>query len=231
MRKTWRVKLADPPGPGPQGPAAWRRRRRRRSASSARNLKALLLAAPAGRLPTLGLDPGLRTGVKVAVVDATGRVAATDTIYPHVPRNQWDQSIARLARLCRGPWGQAHQHRQRDGLAGDRPAGPGADQAPPGAGAAVPGGERGRGLGLFGLRVRLQGAAGPGRLPARGRLHRPAPAGPAGRAGQDRAQGHRRRPVPARRQPGQALPAPWRRWWRTASTPSAWTSTPPRCRC
>ena len=66
----------------------------------ARNLEALLLAAPAGRLPTLGLDPGIRTGVKVAVVDATGRVAATDTIYPHAPRNQWDASIARLAALA-----------------------------------------------------------------------------------------------------------------------------------
>ncbi|BCU07106.1 Tex family protein [Allochromatium tepidum] len=65
------------------------------------NLKALLLAAPAGRLPTLGLDPGLRTGVKVAVVDATGKVAATDTIYPHVPKNQWEASIARLAQLAR----------------------------------------------------------------------------------------------------------------------------------
>ena len=65
------------------------------------NLKALLLAAPAGRLPTLGLDPGLRTGVKVAVVDATGKVAATDTIYPHVPKNQWDASIARLAQLAK----------------------------------------------------------------------------------------------------------------------------------
>ncbi|EGV28655.1 Tex-like protein [Thiorhodococcus drewsii AZ1] len=65
------------------------------------NLKALLLAAPAGRLPTLGLDPGLRTGVKVAVVDATGKVAATDTIYPHVPKNQWDASIARLAVLAK----------------------------------------------------------------------------------------------------------------------------------
>jgi uncharacterized protein len=65
------------------------------------NLKALLLAAPAGRLPTLGLDPGLRTGVKVAIVDGTGRVAATDTIYPHVPKNQWDASIARLALLSK----------------------------------------------------------------------------------------------------------------------------------
>jgi len=70
------------------------------------NLKALLLAAPAGRLPTLGLDPGLRTGVKVAVVDSTGRVAATDTIYPHAPKNQWDGAIASLSRLC-----EAHQVR------------------------------------------------------------------------------------------------------------------------
>ncbi len=67
----------------------------------ARNLSALLLASPAGRLPTIGLDPGLRTGVKVAVVDATGRVAATDTIYPHAPRNQWDAAVARLAALAK----------------------------------------------------------------------------------------------------------------------------------
>ncbi len=67
----------------------------------ARNLSALLLAAPAGRLPTLGLDPGLRTGVKVAVVDGTGRVVATDTLFPHVPRSQWDASIARLAILAK----------------------------------------------------------------------------------------------------------------------------------
>jgi uncharacterized protein len=65
------------------------------------NLKDLLLAAPAGRLPILGLDPGLRTGVKVALVDATGKVAATDTIYPHAPRNRWDDSIARLAVLSK----------------------------------------------------------------------------------------------------------------------------------
>lgn len=67
----------------------------------ATNLKALLLAPPAGRLPTIGLDPGLRTGVKVAVVDATGRVVDTDTIYPHAPKNRWDASIARLAVLAR----------------------------------------------------------------------------------------------------------------------------------
>lgn len=65
----------------------------------ANNLKDLLLAAPAGPKATLGLDPGIRTGVKVAVVDATGKLLATDTIYPHAPRNQWDASIATVAKL------------------------------------------------------------------------------------------------------------------------------------
>ncbi|HZW18899.1 MAG TPA: Tex family protein [Luteimonas sp.] len=64
------------------------------------NLKDLLLAAPAGPKAVLGLDPGLRTGVKVAVVDATGKLVATDTIYPHEPRRQWDQSLATLGKLC-----------------------------------------------------------------------------------------------------------------------------------
>ena len=67
----------------------------------ARNLRDLLLAAPAGARPTLGLDPGLRTGVKVAVVDVTGKLVETTTIYPHVPRNQWDESLHTLAELCR----------------------------------------------------------------------------------------------------------------------------------
>ncbi|GIH68504.1 RNA-binding transcriptional accessory protein [Sphaerimonospora thailandensis] len=66
----------------------------------AANLRDLLLAAPAGTRATMGLDPGLRTGVKVAVVDATGKVVATDTIYPHEPKRQWDQSLAVLARLA-----------------------------------------------------------------------------------------------------------------------------------
>ncbi|MEC5218419.1 uncharacterized protein RCH09_003388 [Actimicrobium sp. GrIS 1.19] len=66
----------------------------------ARNLKALLLAAPAGPHATMGLDPGLRTGVKVAVVDATGKVVDTATIYPHQPRNDWDGSLHTLAQLA-----------------------------------------------------------------------------------------------------------------------------------
>lgn len=64
------------------------------------NLRDLLLAAPAGTRATMGLDPGFRTGVKVAVVDATGKVAATSTIYPHEPQRRWDEAIAELARLA-----------------------------------------------------------------------------------------------------------------------------------
>ncbi|GGV06320.1 RNA-binding transcriptional accessory protein [Streptomyces litmocidini] len=67
----------------------------------AANLRDLLLAAPAGTRATLGLDPGFRTGVKVAVVDATGKVVATDTIHPHVPANKWDQALEKLARLAK----------------------------------------------------------------------------------------------------------------------------------
>ncbi len=67
----------------------------------ARNLKDLLLAAPAGPRATMGLDPGLRTGVKVAVVDATGKVVDTATIYPHQPRNDWEGSLHTLAQLAR----------------------------------------------------------------------------------------------------------------------------------
>ncbi|MEV5961588.1 Tex family protein [Kribbella sp. NPDC051952] len=66
----------------------------------AANLRDLLLAAPAGTRATMGLDPGFRTGVKVAVVDATGKVVNTGVIYPHVPQNQWDKSIATLAQLA-----------------------------------------------------------------------------------------------------------------------------------
>ncbi|MCC6649872.1 MAG: RNA-binding transcriptional accessory protein, partial [Candidatus Eisenbacteria bacterium] len=64
------------------------------------NLRDLLLAAPAGARATMGLDPGLRTGVKVAVVDATGKVLDTAAIFPHVPRRDWDRSLATLAGLA-----------------------------------------------------------------------------------------------------------------------------------
>ena len=65
-----------------------------------RNLKDLLLAAPAGAHVTMGLDPGFRTGVKVAVVDATGKVLDHTAIYPHQPQNDWQGALATLASLC-----------------------------------------------------------------------------------------------------------------------------------
>jgi len=65
------------------------------------NLRDLLLAAPAGARCTLGLDPGFRSGVKVCVVDATGKLVGHDTIYPHVPQRQWARSLATLEALCR----------------------------------------------------------------------------------------------------------------------------------
>ena len=67
----------------------------------AKNLNDLLMAAPAGAKTTMGLDPGLRTGVKVAVVDNTGKVVATNTIFPHAPQNQWDKSMRTLTTLCK----------------------------------------------------------------------------------------------------------------------------------
>ena len=66
----------------------------------ATNLKALLLAAPAGQHATMGLDPGLRTGVKVAVVDATGKVVDTAVIYPHQPKNDWEGALHTLGKLA-----------------------------------------------------------------------------------------------------------------------------------
>src|SRR5437879_2438878 len=91
----------------------------------AANLRDLLLAAPAGTRATLGLDPGFRTGVKVAVVDATGKVVDTDVIYPHVPANKWDEALAKLARLAKEhaveliAIGNGTASRERDKLAGE----------------------------------------------------------------------------------------------------------------
>ena len=66
----------------------------------ASNLRDLLLAAPAGARVTMGLDPGYRTGVKVAVVDATGKVLATTAVYPHEPQRRWDEALAALGKLA-----------------------------------------------------------------------------------------------------------------------------------
>ncbi|MGM0915022.1 MAG: Tex family protein [Pseudomonadota bacterium] len=91
----------------------------------AANLKDLLLAAPAGQKATLAIDPGLRTGCKVAVVDATGQFLEHATIYPHAPRNAWDASLAELARLVEKhdvaliAVGNGTASRETDKLAGD----------------------------------------------------------------------------------------------------------------
>src|SRR5207249_5521367 len=68
----------------------------------ASNLRDLLLAAPAGARVTMGLDPGFRSGVKVAVVDATGKVVATTAVYPHEPQKRWDEALATLGKLAVG---------------------------------------------------------------------------------------------------------------------------------
>jgi len=91
----------------------------------ARNLHDLLLAAPAGPRATMGLDPGLRTGVKVAIVDHTGKVLETATVYPHAPRNDWDRTIAALAMLAKKhrvdliSIGNGTASRETDKLAGE----------------------------------------------------------------------------------------------------------------
>ncbi|HTY99685.1 MAG TPA: Tex family protein [Rhodocyclaceae bacterium] len=91
----------------------------------ARNLHDLLLAAPAGRRVTIGLDPGLRTGVKVAVVDGTGKLVDTATIYPHEPRRDWEGALATLGHLARKhaatlvAIGNGTASRETDKLAGE----------------------------------------------------------------------------------------------------------------
>ena len=90
-----------------------------------RNLHDLLLAAPAGQRPTMGIDPGIRTGCKVAVVDATGKLLDTATIYPHEPRRDWDGALATLAALARKhavqlvSIGNGTASRETDRLAGE----------------------------------------------------------------------------------------------------------------
>jgi uncharacterized protein len=91
----------------------------------AKNIKELLLAAPAGQKATIGLDPGLRTGVKIAVVSNTGQYLDSTAIYPHAPRNNWDESIATLAALAKKyqvellAIGNGTASRETDKLCGD----------------------------------------------------------------------------------------------------------------
>ena len=99
VRWTWRVKLAS------QLETALVSRVREASEDSAigvfaNNLKDLLLAAPAGDKVTLGLDPGLRTGVKAVIVDPTGKLLKTETIFPHVPHNKWQAALELVVHWC-----------------------------------------------------------------------------------------------------------------------------------
>jgi uncharacterized protein len=104
----------------------------------AANLRDVLLAAPAGNRATLGLDPGLRTGVKVAVVDGTGKVVATDTIYPHAPARKWDEALRTLVGLAKKHGvelvaiGNGTASRETDKLAGEliKQLGTGSDAKP-----------------------------------------------------------------------------------------------------
>ncbi len=100
VRWTWRVKIALHLETELMG-ALRERAEEEAIRVFATNLKDLLLAAPAGQRATQGLDPGLRTGVKVAVVDATGKLAAAATIYPHEPRRDWAGSLSVLTQLVR----------------------------------------------------------------------------------------------------------------------------------
>jgi uncharacterized protein len=124
VRWTWQVKLAW------QLEAELLTALRERSEEEAirvfaHNLHDLLLAAPAGPRATMGLDPGLRTGVKVAIVDRTGKLLETATVYPHVPRNEWDRTIAHLALLAQKhnvdliSIGNGTASRETDKLAGE----------------------------------------------------------------------------------------------------------------
>ncbi|HSP59212.1 MAG TPA: Tex family protein [Halomonas sp.] len=124
VRWTWRVKLYT------QLETELMSRLRERAEQAAidvfaANLKDLLLAAPAGQKATLAIDPGLRTGCKVAVVDATGQFLAHTTIYPHAPQNRWDASLAELATLVEKhdvaliAVGNGTASRETDRLAGD----------------------------------------------------------------------------------------------------------------
>jgi uncharacterized protein len=99
-RWTWRVKLL----PGFEAELIGQLREQAEAEAIrvfATNLRHLLLAAPAGPRVVMGLDPGIRTGVKVAIIDATGKLLDTATVYPHEPRRDWDGAIETLAHLAR----------------------------------------------------------------------------------------------------------------------------------
>ena len=163
----------------------------------ARNMKDLLLAAPAGTRTTMGLDPGIRTGVKVAVVDDTGKVVDTATVYPFQPRNDVRGAQTEWAHLIRKhkveliAIGNGTGSRETDKIVADMlallPNPKPIKVVVSEAGASVYSASESASNELPDLDVSL----------ARRGVHRPPSARPAGRAGEDRAESHRRRPISA----------------------------------
>jgi uncharacterized protein len=168
----------------------------------AENLKHLLLAAPLGQRSVVGVDPGLRTGCKLAAVDATGRYLGTDTIYPIKGVGDVERAKADFLRFLRGTtrwpsrWATARPGARPRRSCARCCATPGPE--PEAAGGA---GERVGRQHLQRVGHRARRVPGPGPHHPRRHQHRAAPARPAGRAGEDRPQVHRRGAVPARRAP------------------------------
>ena len=206
------------PCAGPGAPASWctsastcgcgcaRPPRTRRSGSSRRTCATCCSPRPAGTRATMGLDPGFRTGRegRRRRRDRQGRRDGRRSTRT-CPRNKWDESLAKLAAARQGARRRADRDRQRHGVPRDRQARRRTDRQAPGAEAHQGDGLRGGRVGVLGVGLRLAGAARHGRVAARRRLHRPASAGPAGRAGEDRPEVDRRRPVPARPVRGEAV--------------------------
>ena len=170
----------------------------------AANLRDLLLAAPAGGRATLGLDPGFRTGVKVAVVDRTGKFVDHATIYPHEPARQWNESMLTLAQLCVKhrielvAIGNGTASRETEKLVNDlmklKPDLKLTKAIVSEAGASV----------YSASGVRLEGISRSRRVDSRRGFDRAPAAGSARRARQGAAGLDRRRPVSARSQPARA---------------------------
>ncbi len=211
----------------------------------ARNLKDLLLAAPAGARPTLGLDPGIRTGVKAAVIDATGKVLATATLYPFQPRMDLRGAQAKILELVKRhdieliAIGNGTASRETGKMVEETlKALPKGTRRP----TQVTVSEAGASVYSASELAAKEFPASRCVAPRRG-VDRAPPPGPALRAREDRAEGHRRRAIPARRRPAAARQGARsrrrgcgeRRWCRSqhrlrhAALPCRGSHAQPRC--
>ena len=199
MPWTWRVKVL---------PLVWRpkpnsgcvsRPSSRRFACSVATFTTCCWRRRPDERATMGLDPGIRTGVKAAVVDGTGKLLATATVYPHEPRRDWEGSLRVLAALCEKHGvelisvGNGTASRETDKLAGEL-----IQRHPHLSLTKVVVSEAG--ASVYRRRSWRPRSSRPRRLASRRGVDRAAAAGPAGRAGAHRAEGDRGWPVPARRQ-------------------------------